>query len=103
MKQFQAVTIYSSAECRPGMDAARADGCTALSFEFASKALVDVAKALFHIYDERKEWAELCSLPAGRPSVSRERHAYKGVYLYESVHTDVFSRCVNLAGSMLDP
>ena len=85
------------------MDAAHADGCTALSFEFASKTLVDVATALFHIYDERKEWAELCSLLAGRPSVSRERHAYKGVYLYESVHTDVFSRCVDLAGSMLDP
>ena len=71
MKQFRAVTIYSPAECRPGMDAAHADGCTALSFEFASKTLVAVAEALFLIYDERKDWAELCSVPAGRPSVSR--------------------------------
>ena len=67
---------------------------------FTSKATI--TNYLFLIYEARKDWAELCSLPAGRPSVSRELRAYKAVYLYESVHTHVHTRYVDLAGTMLD-
>ena len=57
---------------------------------------------MFLIYETKKYWAELRSLPVGRPSVSRGRRAYKGVYLYERVHTHVHTRYVDLAGTMLD-